>query len=102
MAKAITTEQLVKAHACPRETVMFYQSFGAGGEATEAHFLSVATKFDWPFAAHILLTKRQQQEFKVRCLAAFRGIRRGKDVDQRKRRTAMALAFYQAYNGVAE
>lgn len=98
----MTAAQLVANKACGRETAIFIEHFGDGNEVTEERVMSVALLFDWPFAAKILLTPRQQQEFRTRTLAASRGLRRIKDPDQSKRRQAMAFAFYKAYNGPKE
>lgn len=99
MIRWLTLDQLKQGRACPRETKIFVEAFGEGNECTHERVMSVAQKFDWPFAAKILLTPRQQEHFRTLVLAFSRGLRRINDPTQSRRRVALAEAFYKAYHG---
>lgn len=100
MARPLTIEHLTNARACPRDTALFRKHFADGNECTLDRVMSVALVFDWNFAARHLLTERQRKYFRAQMIGAFRRISRTGDGDKVKRRTAMARAFYHAYNGI--
>ena len=100
--KDITLADLAAGGACVPETARFKEHFGNGGALTKERALSVAQDFDWLFASRNLLTAKQEQFFKLRMMLYFRGLARVSDPDQKKRRQAMALAFYEAYNSPEE
>lgn len=99
----LTAEDMLKACACNDDLAAFRELYGeAGNEVTMERCLQGALRFDWVRGAKILLNPKQQQYFKVLMLNALRGLNRTRDPDMRKRRTAMAGAFYTAYNSPKE
>lgn len=98
MARTLTIEHLSQARACPRETAIFKRLFGDGNECTLDRCMEAAPHFDWVFAAHHLLTPKQQAAFKANVMAGFRQVRRMADRDKQKKRRAMAHAFFKAFN----
>ena len=100
--RPLTTADLAEAGACMKETTLFKEIFGEGNICTYERVMSVALKFDWPFAARHLLTEAQQRHFKTLIALAFKNIDSRSDRTQEKRRRAMANAFYKAYNGPTE
>lgn len=100
--KPITLADLAAAGACNNETALFKQKFGEGGVATLDLVVSAALEFDWMFAANNMLTPKQHQHFKLKMALYFRGLNKVNDPGQERRRKAMALAFYEAYNSPTE
>lgn len=89
--------------ACRPSREAFVRLYGAEGNVvTMERVMEGALDFDWVFAATNLLTPKQQAYFKSLVIQAFRLVNRVEDRDKVKRRKAMALAFYKAYNSPLE
>jgi len=89
--------------ACRPSREAFKRLYGEDGNVvTLERVLQGADDFDWVFAGQHLLTPKQQALFKNLVIAGFRLVNRVDDRDKTKRRKAMALAFYKAYNSPLE
>ena len=89
--------------ACRPSREAFTRLYGPEGNVvTEERVMAGALDFDWLFASKNLLTERQQDMFRALMLQAFRFLSRVNDPAKEKRKQAMALAFFKAYNSPLE
>lgn len=89
--------------ACRPSREAFASLYGEEGNVvTEERVMQGALVFDWVFASKELLTERQQDTFRALMLQGFRFLSRVNDPTKEKRKKAMALAFFKAYNSPLE
>lgn len=94
---------LVNNGACRPSREAFKRLYGEDGNVvTLDRVMAGALEFDWIFASKQLLTDKQEAMFKALMLQSFRFLGRVNDPTQEKRKKAMALAFYKAYNSPLE
>lgn len=102
MSKMLTLAQIKRAHPCNRDPKIFEAVFGDSVEVTFEGITKVALAFDWNFASRHLLTPKQQKHYREILLPQFRQIDRLTENRDERRRRAMAVAFYRAYNSPTE
>jgi hypothetical protein len=61
--RELTAKQLIEKDACPEQVRKFRRMFGASVRVTEARAISVADKFDFQWAADVLLSAPALAEY---------------------------------------